>query len=89
MPHSDWRSSETYDRIQEFEPTGFAWEWLRRNPDYHRDHRQHTYSAPNRGIQEEMGPLLLRLTRRGHRRSRQFSGHRKFSRRLFRSLEAQ
>ncbi len=39
MPHSDWRSPAAYDRARELEPSGLAWECLRRNPDYHRDHR--------------------------------------------------
>ena len=37
MSHSDWRSPQAYDRARELEPTGFAWECLRRNPDYHRE----------------------------------------------------
>jgi hypothetical protein len=34
MPDFDWRSPETYDSVKALEPTGFAWEFLRRNPDY-------------------------------------------------------
>jgi hypothetical protein len=40
MSHPDWRFPLAYDRARELEPTGFAWECLRRNPDYHRDHRE-------------------------------------------------
>ena len=47
MAHSDWRSPRAYDRARELEPTGFAWECLRRNPDYHRDHREVAHSKPN------------------------------------------
>jgi hypothetical protein len=47
MPHSDWRSSAAYDRAREMEPTGFAWECLRRNPDYHRDYRVVIEAAPD------------------------------------------
>ena len=39
MPHTNWRSPQAYDRARELEPSGLAWECLRRNPDYHRDHR--------------------------------------------------
>jgi hypothetical protein len=38
MPVFDWRSPEVYERAQEAEITGFAWECLRRNPDYQRQH---------------------------------------------------
>ena len=63
MPHSDWRSPAAYDRARELEPSGFAWECLRRNPDYQRDHRELARSKPrscrDHGVQKEMGPLLL------------------------------
>jgi hypothetical protein len=44
MSYSDWRSPEAYDRARELEPTGLAWECLRRNPDYHRDNRELAHS---------------------------------------------
>ena len=47
MSHSDWRSPEAYDRALELEPTGFAWECLRRNPDYQRAHHQLGHSTPD------------------------------------------
>lgn len=37
MPEFDWRSPETYRPIQDVNAAGFAWEFLRRNPDYRRD----------------------------------------------------
>ena len=43
MSFSNWRSPGVYDRARELEPTGLAWEWLRRNPAYHRDHRELAY----------------------------------------------
>jgi Family of unknown function (DUF6499) len=48
MPPSDWRLPLAYDRARRLEPTGLAWECLRRNPDYHRDHRElaHSKSDP-------------------------------------------
>jgi hypothetical protein len=39
MSYADWRSPAAYDRAMGLEPTGFAWEWLRRNPAYRRDLR--------------------------------------------------
>ena len=47
MSHSDWRSPVAYDRARELEPTGFAWECLRRNPDYHRDYHGLAHSRPD------------------------------------------
>ena len=38
MSDFDWESPEVYERAQDAEITGFAWECLRRNPDYQRDH---------------------------------------------------
>ena len=40
MPLSDWRSPQAYDRARELDPADFAWECLRRNPDYQSDHRE-------------------------------------------------
>ena len=39
MSGFDWRSANGYDRAQDAEITGFAWECLRRDPDFQRDHR--------------------------------------------------
>lgn len=39
MPEIDWRSPETYERVKDAEITGFAWEWLRRSPNYELDWR--------------------------------------------------
>jgi hypothetical protein len=47
MSNFDWRSSIAYDRAWESESTGFAWEFLRRNPAYHRDHRELAHSKPD------------------------------------------
>jgi hypothetical protein len=47
MSYSDWRSPVDYNRAHELEPTGLAWECLRRNPDYHRDHRKLSHSKPD------------------------------------------
>ena len=34
-----WRSEAAYDYVCELGPSEFAWEFLRRNPDYRRDYR--------------------------------------------------
>jgi hypothetical protein len=38
-PASNWRSSATYEYLNEVDPAEFAWEFLRRNPEYQRDFR--------------------------------------------------
>jgi hypothetical protein len=34
---AEWRSPETERELNRLERQGFAWEFLRRNPDYRRD----------------------------------------------------
>jgi hypothetical protein len=38
-PASDWRSSSNYAYILDLDPAELAWEFLRRNPEYQREHR--------------------------------------------------
>jgi hypothetical protein len=38
-PVLDWRSAAAYAYLDELNPAGLAWEFLRRNPDYQRDYR--------------------------------------------------
>lgn len=35
----DWRSSAAYEHTKTIPAAGFAWDYLRRNDDYHRDFR--------------------------------------------------
>lgn len=37
MRVSDWRSAENYDYLSDLSASEFAWEFLRRNPDYIND----------------------------------------------------
>ena len=40
MPSApDWRSASAYAHAYEFDLREFAWEYLRRNPDYRQDYR--------------------------------------------------
>ena len=39
MPDFDWRSPEAYSKLQNVDPTGLAWEYLRRNPEYRKTYR--------------------------------------------------
>jgi hypothetical protein len=34
MSKEEWRSKAAYDYAEALEPSGLAWEFLRRNPDY-------------------------------------------------------
>jgi hypothetical protein len=56
MPYSDWRSPAAYDHATALETTGFAWECLRRNPDYHRDRNALAYTTPD--------PIMITTFRR-------------------------
>lgn len=40
MPTSDWRTPAAYDHVQNISAAGFAWEFIRRDPDYRRDFRE-------------------------------------------------
>ncbi len=40
MSEYNWRSPETYVRVQTADTTGFAWEYLRRSPNFQRDCQQ-------------------------------------------------
>ena len=40
MTTEDWRSPDTIERLKRLERSGFAVEFLRRNPEYRRDYVQ-------------------------------------------------
>ena len=46
MSKFDWRSPDAYDRVQDAETTGLAWECLRRNPDFGADCRSALEALP-------------------------------------------
>jgi Family of unknown function (DUF6499) len=37
---SRWRTHSTYDYLDDLQPGGYAWEFLRRNEDYQHDYRE-------------------------------------------------
>ena len=47
MSKFDWRSPSAYDRVEEADITGLAWECLRRNPNFQADHRSTAKTIPN------------------------------------------
>jgi hypothetical protein len=46
MPEFDWRSPEAYQPVKEADITDFAWECLRRNPDYQADYQDVATTGP-------------------------------------------
>ncbi|WP_246233334.1 transcriptional regulator domain-containing protein [Aurantimonas aggregata] len=44
----DWRSEETERQLNKLERQGFAWEFLRRNPDYRREYEHLRAGQPDR-----------------------------------------
>lgn len=38
MSKFDWRSADTYTELLDSDAAAFAWEYLRRNPEYRRDY---------------------------------------------------
>ena len=47
MPCPDWRSPSAYDDLRFLDGPGFAWEFLRRNPEFERDRAQLEKSSEN------------------------------------------
>lgn len=46
-PPPDWRSSADYAYLNELDPSELAWEFLRRNPEYQKDHRTSVQRDPD------------------------------------------
>ena len=40
MPGNNWRSAEAYEGLRSLDAPGFAWQYLRRNPDFQQDHKR-------------------------------------------------
>lgn len=53
MPPRDWRVESDYDQVDELDVSGFAWEFLRRNPLYQSDYRA---AVRGEGGRETPGP---------------------------------
>ena len=58
MPNTDWRTPATYAHARNISTAGFAWEFLRRDPDYRRDFRR--AKASQRGTVEAQAALTDR-----------------------------
>ena len=40
MSHADWRNPTAYEELRSLDAPGFAWEYLRRNPDFQQERRK-------------------------------------------------
>jgi hypothetical protein len=59
---SNWRSCATYEYLNELDPAEFAWEYLRRNPEYQRDFRRvRREPAPDGETEASARPWGLRF----------------------------
>lgn len=65
MPdHGSWRSDDASDYLIQVERSGFAWEFLRRNPDYRRDFETMNRLLQN-GTREDLEVVLALVQRWG------------------------
>lgn len=55
MPRPNWQIKEDYSFTETLTPEGWAWEFLRRNPDYRQDYQEVNESLLN--IEQEHGQL--------------------------------
>ena len=53
MSEFDWRSSETYKKLQAADAPDFAWECLRRNSDYRSEYRTHHDGGASGAVSRE------------------------------------
>jgi hypothetical protein len=53
-PAPDWRSPSVYAYLDQLDPSGLAWEFLRRNPDYQRDYRTVTRNPARTELSEAL-----------------------------------
>jgi hypothetical protein len=60
-PPATWPAAASYDYLEGAEPADFAWEWLRRDPGYHRRAQD---ACPDNGPSVTMPPALADCTRR-------------------------
>ena len=51
-PAPDWRSPSAYAYLDQLDPSGLAWEFLRRNPDYQREYRTVTRNPARTELSE-------------------------------------
>ncbi len=50
MSGFDWRSEQAYSKFEKAETVDIAWEWLRRDSEYHRDYKALVRDERSSGI---------------------------------------
>lgn len=60
---SDWRNPENYRWMSSLPRTAWAWEFLRRNPDYHSDYVRHVAGLTSGNEPDHVGALRWGLLR--------------------------
>ncbi|WP_245461796.1 transcriptional regulator domain-containing protein [Rhizobium leguminosarum] len=53
---SEWRSSSSYDYVEQLNAPDIGWEWLRRNEDYQRDFARVEQTSDRTSLMESVGP---------------------------------
>jgi hypothetical protein len=76
MSHADWRNPSAYEELQSLDAPGFAWEYLRRNPDFQQERRK-LERANRRGAlnQTEVDAFARRWGVRFRKRRRNKKSH--------------
>ena len=76
MSHADWRNPSAYEELRSLDAPGFAWEYLRRNPDFQQERRK-LEQANRRGAlnQIEVDAFARRWGVRFRRRRRNKKSH--------------
>src|ERR1700729_124351 len=71
MSRADWRTPSAYEELRSLDAPGFAWEYLRRNPDFQQERRK-LEQANRRGAlnQTEVDAFARRWGVRFRRRHR-------------------
>lgn len=64
MSSRDWRSENAYEELNTASLRDLAWEYLRRNPDYVRDHAEATATSSERAAAATAQTWGLRFRRR-------------------------
>ncbi len=62
LARPDWRDFEQYRHLLDLDRAGWAWEWLRRRPDYAGESNN---ERPNRGSRAKPFPTLIRSAESG------------------------
>ncbi|XIA62372.1 transcriptional regulator domain-containing protein [Bradyrhizobium sp. TZ2] len=81
MSGFDWRSEQAYANFEKAETVDIAWEWLRRDSEYHKDYGALTIPARLNGATDDFrhkwGLSFSQLTPKRRSIDNRFSGRRR------------